>query len=87
MFTSRRISARQALEIGLVDHCLPETEIDAAIATLVAEILANSAGTNRIVKALLAAADERTHAAALAFERELPFGLPADMAQRMGRAL
>jgi 1,4-dihydroxy-2-naphthoyl-CoA synthase len=87
MFTSRRISARQALKIGLVDHCLPETEIDAAIASLVAEILANSAGTNRIVKALLAAADERTHAAALEFERTLPFGLPADMAQRMGRTL
>ena len=87
MFTSRRISGRQALDIGLVDHCLPESELDAAIAALVAEILANSAGTNRIVKALVAAADERTHDAALKFERELPYGLPADMAQRMGRAL
>lgn len=87
MFTSRRISGPQALDIGLVDHCLPEAELDAAIAALVAEILANSAGTNRIVKALVAAADERTHEAALKFERELPYGLPADMAQRMGRAL
>ena len=87
MFTSRRISARQALALGLVDHCWPDTELDGAIATLVAEILANSAGTNRIVKALVAAADERTHETALKFERELPFGLPADMAQRMQRAL
>jgi enoyl-CoA hydratase/carnithine racemase len=86
MCTSRRISARQALEMGLVDHCLPDADIDRAIASLVAEILANSAGTNRIVKALVAAADERTHAEALAFERTLPFGLPSDMAQRMARA-
>ena len=86
MCTSRRISARQALEMGLVDHCLPDADIDRAIASLVAEILANSAGTNRIVKALVAAADERTHAEALAFERSLPFGLPSDMAQRMARA-
>jgi len=87
MFTSRRITAGQALDIGLVDHCLPDAELDAAIAALVAEILANSAGTNRIVKALVAATDERTHEAALKFERTLPFGLPADMALRMARVL
>jgi enoyl-CoA hydratase/carnithine racemase len=87
MFTSRRITARQALDIGLVDHCWPDADLDAAIAALVAEILANSAGTNRIVKALVAAADERMHETALKFERELPFGLPSDMAQRMARAL
>ena len=87
MFTSRRITGRQALDIGLVDHCLPQAELDTAIASLVAEILANSSGTNRIVKALVAAGDKRNPAEALKFERELPYGLPSDMSQRMGRAL
>jgi 1,4-dihydroxy-2-naphthoyl-CoA synthase len=87
MFTSRRITGRQALDIGLVDHCLPQAELDTAIASLVAEILANSSGTNRIVKALVAAGDKRNPAEALKFERELPYGVPSDMSQRMGRAL
>jgi enoyl-CoA hydratase len=83
MFTSRRISGREAAAIGLVDHVVPDDELDGAVAALVAEILANSWGTNRIDKQLLAAAPERTRSEALRHERELPFGLPADMAERM----
>jgi enoyl-CoA hydratase len=83
MFTSRRISGREAAAIGLVDHVVPDDELDGAVAALAAEILANSWGTNRIDKQLLAAAPERTRSEALRHERELPFGLPADMAERM----
>ena len=86
MFTSRRITGRQALDWGLVDHCLADTELDAFIAGLVAEVVANSSGTNRIVKRLLAEAANRNYQDALAFERTLPFGLPTDMAQRMAKA-
>jgi len=86
MFTSRRITGRQALAWGLVDHCLADAELDAFIAGLVSEIVANSSGTNRIVKRLLAEAANRHHEDALQFERTLPFGLPADMAQRMAKA-
>jgi enoyl-CoA hydratase/carnithine racemase len=86
MFTSRRITGRQALDWGLVDYCLADAEIDAFIAGLVAEVVANSSGTNRIVKRLLAEAANRNYQDALQYERTLPFGLPADMAQRMAKA-
>lgn len=83
MFTSRRISAADALAIGLVDHCVADDALDAAVNKLAAEITANSPGTNRIVKSLLLANAERTHQEALRFERGCPFGLPEDMQQRM----
>jgi enoyl-CoA hydratase len=83
MFTSRRLSAAEAAAIGLVDHCVSDDDLDAFMARLCGEILANSWGTNRIDKALIAAADDRTRTEALLHERTRPFGLPADMAARM----
>jgi len=83
MFTSRRISGYEAAEIGLVDRCVPEDELDETVMSLAAEIVANSAGTNRIVKRLIADRSERTREAALLNEREMPHGRPDDMAQRM----
>lgn len=46
-------------------------------------ILANSRGTNRIVKRLIADRFERSRREALLHERSRPHGRPADMAQRM----
>lgn len=83
MFTSRRIDGRHAAEIGLLDRCVDDDELDATIDALTAEIAANSNGTNRIVKALLADRADLTRSAALLHERELPHGLPGDMADRM----
>lgn len=85
MFTSRRISGGEAAAIGLVDRCVADDELDATVAALAAEIVANSAGTNRIVKRLLADRDERTRSEALLHEREMPHGRPDDMAERMRR--
>lgn len=85
MFTSRRISGRDAATIGLVDHCVADDELDQAVAGLAAEIVANSSGTNRIVKALLGDRAERTRSEALRHERMLPHGTPDDMAERMRR--
>jgi enoyl-CoA hydratase len=83
MFTSRRIGGREAAAIGLVDRCVPQGELDGAVEALAAEIVANSAGTNRIVKRLIADRSERTRDAALLHEREMPHGRPDDMADRM----
>jgi enoyl-CoA hydratase/carnithine racemase len=83
MFTSRRIDAAEAARIGLVDRCVPDDELDHAFDSLTAEIVANSRGTNRIVKALISDRAERTRADALLHERELPHGRPDDMAERM----
>ncbi len=85
MFTARRIDGTAAQAIGLADRCVPEAELDATVATLSAEIVANSAGTNRIVKRLLRDRWDRPRGEALRHERSLPYGLPEDMAERMAR--
>lgn len=85
MFTSRRITGAEAAGIGLVDRAVPEADLDATVDGLAREIAANSAGTNKIVKSLIAASGERTRVEALLHEREMPFGLPDDMAERMRR--
>jgi enoyl-CoA hydratase/carnithine racemase len=83
MFTSRRLGAVEAAAIGLVDRCVPDDELDEMIHDLAREILVNSWGTNRIVKALIADGTERTRTEALVHERRLPHGRPDDMAERM----
>ncbi len=85
MFTSRRIDATTAVAIGLVDVVVPDDELDAAVGHLAAEVVANSAGTNRRVKQLMAAHDDMGRTEALVHERSLPFGVPEDMQERMSR--
>lgn len=85
MFTSRRIDATTAAAIGLVDVIVPDVDLDAAVERLATEILANSPGTNRRVKRLIADRDERTRTEALLHERTLPYGVPEDMQERMSR--
>lgn len=83
MFTSRRIDGPTAAEIGLVDRSVPDDELDATISVLASEVLRNSPGTNRRVKKLIAAHDDLSRTEALLHERELPFGVPEDMRERM----
>ena len=85
MFTSRRISGRDAEQIGLVDRCVSDDLLDATIETLAHEVITNSSGTNRIVKQLIDDRTQRTRAEALLHERSLPHGMPEDTAERMAR--
>ncbi len=85
MLTSRRIDGRAAAAIGLVDRCVPDDELDEAVGALAGEILANSRGTNRIVKQLIATQSDLGRTDALMHERSLPFGVPDDMSERMSR--
>jgi enoyl-CoA hydratase len=87
MFTSRRISGTEAARIRLVDRCVPDDQLDDAVAGLAAEIAANSAGTNRIDKRLLAYGESVSRPHALLHERSRPFGLPEDMGERMAGGL
>ncbi len=83
MFTSRRIDGMTAARIRLVDRTVPDAELDATVEALAREVAANSPGTNRIVKKLLAAGTDMGRSEALAFERRLPFGMPDDLSERM----
>lgn len=83
MFTARRISGNTAADIGLVDRSVPSDDLESAVNELAAEIVANSAGTNRIVKQLIADSKDRHRTEALLHERERPHGVPDDMAERM----
>lgn len=85
MFTARRISGADAAEIGLVDRTVPAGELESAVNELAREIVANSPGTNRIVKKLIADGLERHRTDALLHERSRPHGFPEDMAERMRR--
>lgn len=84
MFTSRRVDGVTAAEIGLVDLSVPDDQLDDTVARLAAEIMANSPGTNRRVKRLIADRDDLSRTEALLSERSLPHGVPEDMAKRLG---
>ena len=84
-FTSRQIDGATAASLGLVDRSVPDEDLDSVVEALALEIVANSAGTNRICKALLAMRGSMSRDAALAFERAMPFGRPTDTRERMGR--
>jgi enoyl-CoA hydratase len=85
MFTSRRVTGAKAADMGLVDRCVPDDDLDSTVDALSSEILANSRGTNRIVKRLIDDREQRTRGDALLHERALPHGMPDDMADRMAR--
>jgi len=85
MFTSQRVGGSEAQAIGLVDRAVADEGLDEAVAELAAGILANSWGTNRIDKRLIADRGERSRAEALVHERTMPYGMPADAAERLRR--
>ena len=84
MFTGRPVPGPEAARVGLADRCVPDDELDAAVAEWAGAIVANSWGTSRIDKLLLAdAARAATRTDALLHERTAPHGFPDDMADRM----
>jgi enoyl-CoA hydratase len=83
MFTSQHLTSARALAIGLIDQVVADDELDAALATLTAQISGNSPGSNRILKKLLRDSRGPARQGLLERERTLPYGLPDDLAERL----
>jgi enoyl-CoA hydratase/carnithine racemase len=85
MFTSRRLDGESAASLGLVDVCVADDDLEPQVDALSREIVSNSWGTNRRVKRLLADSARLGRTEALHRERQLPYGLPEDRAERLSR--
>lgn len=85
MFTSRNISGREAVTIGLANLCVPDSEFDAALAKLTGDILANSWRANRANKRLIKDTDGMSLEAGLAHEIYKSEGRGPEMAERLKR--
>jgi enoyl-CoA hydratase/carnithine racemase len=85
MFTAQVIEATEAAALGLVDVLVEDGEMNARVAELSAQVLANSWHTNVETKKLLAATDGMTLARGLAHEFENYPGFAPDHAERLAR--
>lgn len=85
MMTARTVPADEARDIGLVDELVEAGGLDAAIASLSAEILANSWHTNFAVKRTLRETEGMSLGAALAHDHFTYPGLAPDHQERIDR--
>ena len=68
MFTARSYSGSEAAAMGLANLCVPDAELDAATASLCADILANAWRAHRAIKRMMDATDGLTLRAGIAYE-------------------
>jgi len=85
MFTSRTYSGRDAAAMGLANFCVPDAELDAAVAAIAKEILANSWRSNAANKKLLKDTDGMTEKAGLAHELHRTVGRGNEMGERLAK--
>jgi enoyl-CoA hydratase len=85
MMTGRSVDAVEAEEIGLVDMLAPTGDLDALVAGLAADILANSWHTNFAAKRMMRETDGLSLAAALAHDRDHYPGNAPDHQDRIDR--
>jgi enoyl-CoA hydratase/carnithine racemase len=84
MFASRPYSGIEAAAMGLANFAVPEAELDAKVNALCADILANSARSNREVKKLLLETDGLSLKAGTAWEFHYTAGQGTGFADRAG---
>lgn len=84
VYTCRRYSGAQAVEMGLANACVPDETLEAEAARWSAEILAQSWHTHRAMKALFNETDAMPLREGLAWEVHRTRGRAPDAAERMG---
>ena len=82
-FTAKRFSGTEAAAMGLANQAVPLADLDTAVASMASQIVASSAGTVSMMKRLITDSRNMSRTDALLHERQRPYGLPADMAERM----
>ncbi len=85
MFTSRTVSAPEALSIGLIDGCVPDDLLNEEIEGLTAAIVANSKFSNRANKRTVEATDGLALTDGLRYEREKSPGMAPDARERIAQ--
>lgn len=80
--TARSVSGADAVEIGLANGCVPAAELDDLVASVLEQILENSAHVLAAYKVLYRDTEDRTLTAGLAFEAGTLFEIP-DTAERL----
>ena len=83
MFTGRIVSGAEAAAIGLAVRCVPDDELDAAIAESAGAIATNSWFTSRTVKQLTNQSQEHFLQDGLAYEGTNSPGAGPDMRERL----
>jgi len=87
MLTSRTYSGREAQGMHLANFCFPDASFEAELATLSADILANSWFANQVVKRALIETDGLTLRDAYALDLFKNEGLAPDAARRVAKFL
>jgi enoyl-CoA hydratase/carnithine racemase len=83
MFTSRTLSAEEALSIGLIDLCVAPERLDEEVRLLAGSIVVNSSFSNRAYKRLLRETDGMPLGEGLRYEREKTPGIAPDALERI----
>jgi enoyl-CoA hydratase/carnithine racemase len=84
MFSSRSYSGVEAAAMGLANFAVPEAELDSKVDALCADIVANSARSNREVKKLMFDTDGLSLKAGTAWELHYTPGRGTSFAERAG---
>jgi enoyl-CoA hydratase len=84
-FSARHYSGKQAVEMGLANFCVPDSELDATAAAFVNDVLDNSWRSSRAIKKLIDETDGMALKAGLAHEVHRSEGRGPETAERLAR--
>jgi enoyl-CoA hydratase/carnithine racemase len=84
-FSARNYSGRQAEAMGLANFCVPDADLEKAVAEFVKEVLANSWRSSRAIKKLIDETDGLPLKAGLAHEVHRSQGRGPETAERLKR--